>query len=283
MNRSKTSLTGLVTVPLLALTLAACGTNGNGGNSGTDAASPPATDTTTSTPADSMSTTAPMTSSSASSTQSTSTVTVTETRSGSSSTASSTTGGSGSGGSWVTTEHRMRPRTASGAVAPGWKTEVGDKSILCLNPDGSDMEASPFAKGKGVFTCGATAASLLACMNFTGGKVGCMQSADQKLVMFNSTLRYTGAASGNPWPIKAVLADGTVCTPMSHDQGHHIDDRTGWLGCGTNSELLTQKGGKYQYFNTSGPQWTAESVPLNGIAQPKIVKVKEIWFVEGQV
>ncbi|GAB3580961.1 hypothetical protein GCM10027579_08430 [Calidifontibacter terrae] len=143
------------------------------------------------------------------------------------------------------------------------------------------MEASPFAKGKGVFTCGATAASLLACMNFTGGKVGCMQSADQKLVMFKSTLRFTGAADAQPWPIKVELADGTICTPMAHDQGHHIAGRNGWLGCGPNFQLLTQPGGKYQYFKTSAPQWTAQSVPYNAIVQPKTVQVKAIWFVEG--
>lgn len=276
MNRRQTSM---IVLPVLALALAACGPDDT---VATDSSLGTPTSTSSLTPSAPTTPSAPSqtTVSETTSPDGSSTAPATSTTSASTSTASSST--TDAGGGWVTTEHRMRPRTASGAVAPGWKTTPGNTSWFCMDANGSDMEASPYAKSKGVFTCGATAATLLACLNFTGGKVGCMQGSDQKLVMFTSNLRYTGAADPNPWPIKVVLADGTVCSPMSHDQGRHIDDRNGWLGCGKDFQLLTIPGGKYQYFNTKAPQWTAQSVPYNGVAAPKTVQVKQIWFVDGQ-
>lgn len=180
---------------------------------------------------------------------------------------------------WVTTERRMQPRTSAGTVAEGWSTttEPEHTEYCAMGPP----SASPFAKGSGVFTCGPIAASLIACWNFDGGKVGCMQNDQQKLVMFTSPVTYTGAPQSEPSPMRVTLADGRTCTPVAHDHGRHYQDRNGWLECGTDTVLLHGDDLKYGYFHTGQAQWTADAVPSEGLDPPTPVKVREIWFVQG--
>lgn len=149
----------------------------------------------------------------------------------------------------------------------------------------SAPSASGFAKGRGVFTCGPTAGSLLACWSFpTLGKIGCIQdSADlHKLTMFTSTISYSGAPEPNPMPLRATLADGTRCNAILHDQAQHWNNRQGWLYCTDGRLLLTggsDPGG--DYFDTSKPTWTADAVPQNAVVAPTKVAVRSVTWAYG--
>lgn len=175
----------------------------------------------------------------------------------------------------------LNPKAADGSVAAGWTATPTENPCVGI----TTAEASPFAKGNGVFTCGPNAASLLACWTFPAGKVGCIQGTEQlgrKLVTFASDIRYTGAAEPNPAPLAVELTDGTTCSTVGHDSANHWQGRNGWLYC-TNGRMLLAKGDGTTsgYFDKSDPVWTAESVPQNGNVAPTVVRVASATYAQG--
>lgn len=175
----------------------------------------------------------------------------------------------------------LNPKAADGSVAAGWTATPTENPCVGV----TTAEASPFAKGNGVFTCGPNAASLLACWTFPAGKVGCIQGTEQlgrKLVTFASDIRYTGAAEPNPAPLAVELTDGTTCSTVGHDSANHWQGRNGWLYC-TNGRMLLAKGDGTTsgYFDKSNPVWTAESVPQKGNVAPTVVRVASATYAQG--
>lgn len=169
------------------------------------------------------------------------------------------------------------------------RTAVWPDSSWTITDYGSDdpcrmstAEPSPYAAGADYFMCGSTAASLRACKHTTGDEALCVNDpADKKATRIHSASAkgFHSAAPKDPSPVGAVLADGTVCSPMNHDHGQHYQNRMGWLSCSDDRVLLTDEATKSHYFDTSKPVWTAEAVPASGPVPSTQVQVREVRFV----
>lgn len=264
---------------VLLLALAACGTEttGSGSSTSTNDSTVSSTSSTSgpdsATSSDATSTTASSTATGSTST-STTTVTVTDDP--------TTTSTGTTEPAQVTREILLNPKAADGSIAKGW-TETAS-----TNPCGTNIvppQASPFAKGTGVFTCGPNAASLLACWNFPNNKVGCIQGTQQlgrKLVTFTANLSYSGAPEPNPAPLQVKLTDGAVCSTVGHDSANHWQGKNGWLYCGDGRMLLAKGDGTTSgYFDKSAALWTAQAVPQEGVVAPKTVSVASITYAQG--
>lgn len=262
---------------VLLLTLAACGTETTGSGTTTTGGS----STWSSTSAPDSATSSEATSTSTSSTTSSSTTSSSTTSA--SSTDTPTTASTGSTEpAQLTREILLNPKAADGSIAADWT------ATPISNPCGTNIappDASPFAKGKGVFTCGPNAANLLACWTFPANKVGCIQGTEQlgrKLVTFTANLSYTGAGEPNPAPIQVELTDGTVCSTVGHDSANHWQGRNGWLYCKDGRMLLAKgEGTTSGYFDKTTGLWTAQAVPQQGVVAPKTVTVASATYAQG--
>lgn len=263
----------------LLLTLAACGSQ-TAGTGTSSTATTSSSSTASSTSSNEMSTSSTTSTASATSSDTTTTDTTSTTTSATGSTDPDTATSTSAEGATRTV--LLDPTAADGSVAAGWTTT----SIPNPCPGSFGVaDASPFAKGRGVFTCGPNAANLLACWTFPAGKVGCIQGTGQlgrKLVTFASDIRYTGAAEPNPAPLAVELTDGTTCSTVGHDSANHWQGRNGWLYC-TNGRMLLAKGDGTTsgYFDKSNPVWTADSVPQNGNVAPTVVRVASATYAQG--
>lgn len=262
----------------LLLTLAACGSQ-TAGTGTSSTASTSSSSSTSSTSSNEMSTSSTTSTASATSSDTATTDTTSTTTSTGSTDPDTATSTSAEG---ATRTVLLDPKAADGSVAAGWTTT----SIPNPCPGMFGVaDASPFAKGSGVFTCGPNAANLLACWTFPAGKVGCIQGTEQlgrKLVTFTSNLRYSGAAEPNPAPIAVELSDGVVCSTVGHDSAHHWQGRNGWLYCTDGRMLLAKGDGTTSgYFDTSKPMWTAQAVPQQGTVAPTVVEVASATYAKG--
>lgn len=173
----------------------------------------------------------------------------------------------------------LNPKAADGSLAQGWKV-VAEGMDPCSTQGAADP--SPVAVGRNVFTCGPTAAALLACWTFPGDKIGCVRDADRTIYMFTSKRTYSGAQVAEPSPIAVRLSDGTMCSMAMHDHGQHWQGRQGWLHCRDGRMLLTQgNDGDGSYFDKTNPAWTADAVPQQGVVAPKRVTVASVTFARG--
>lgn len=140
---------------------------------------------------------------------------------------------------------------------------------------------SLYSLSHSAFTCGATAASLLACQKESGGNVLCIQDWDsRKAVRFRSDITSITTSGGpQPTPLQVVLDNGVTCSTMSHDQAQHYGGRHSWLYCGENGVLLLPDGDTSgSYFDKSTAHWTAQYSVNN--AAPTTVGVAQAFFAK---
>lgn len=167
-------------------------------------------------------------------------------------------------------------------ISFAWPDESWEIEELDENPC-ADGFISPSAYGKGpdYFTCGPTAASLIAC-RATDGEALCVQNhADKRAVRFRSP-EADGFSAPAPEdgasPVGAVLEDGTTCSLVSHDHMPHAEGRSSWLHCdGGESALLTLDEDSMEYFDTTTQPWTAEHGV--GTEEPTVVEVSEVVYL----
>ena len=121
---------------------------------------------------------------------------------------------------------------------------------------------SPYSEQDDVFTCGATADSLLACMIEEGDTTVCITNPLERTAMrFDSpTARDALDAGleveGEPIPMTVELTDGALCTTVSHDHDTHWDGKFSWYRCEDGSELLTDEDITHTF--DEGDPWTVQ-------------------------
>lgn len=137
-----------------------------------------------------------------------------------------------------------------------WTISAGpEASRMCQEPEA----ASSFTDRNGYFSCGPTAASLLACQSRGSGAL-CIQNADDRkavLISGPGVAGYAGRSIAGPIPFRARLKSGTTCSVASHDHGTHWRDRFSWYRCGDGSELLTRENIE-DTFDDDEATWTVQ-------------------------
>ena len=174
------------------------------------------------------------------------------------------------------------PNEAATTISFVWPDDSWQIEELDENPcaDGF-ISPSPFGDGPDYFTCGPTAAGLIAC-HATGGETLCVRNhADKQAVRFRSP-EADGFSAPPPEdgasPVGAVLEDGTTCNMVAHDHMPHAEGRSSWLHCEDGeSALLTLEEDSMEYFDTTQQPWTAELGV--GTEEPTIVEVSDVIYL----
>lgn len=136
---------------------------------------------------------------------------------------------------------------------------------------------SPYSEQDDVFTCGATADSLLACMIEEGDTTVCITNPLERTAMrFDSpTARDALDAGleveGEPIPMTVELADGALCATVSHDHDTHWDGKFSWYRCEDRSELLTDEDITHTF--DEGDPWTVQRSVDTGAPEETAVAV----------
>lgn len=126
-------------------------------------------------------------------------------------------------------------------VDDSWKVEEVDEDVC-----GGSAYQSQFSTQDDVYTCGATAASALACLDDESGETAtCIANGQDRIAIHfphkpidpsEVTEREADAI-----PLYVELADGTTCGVLAHDQAQHWNGMFSWYGCSDDSELLTEE------------------------------------------
>lgn len=142
-------------------------------------------------------------------------------------------------------------------VDDSWKVEEVDEDVC-----GGSAYQSQFSTQDDVYTCGATAASALACLDDESGETAtCIANGQDRIAIHfphepidpsKVTEREADAI-----PLYVELADGTTCGVLSHDQAQHWDNMFSWYGCSDDSELLTKEK-IADTFDDGEQAWTVE-------------------------
>lgn len=174
------------------------------------------------------------------------------------------------------------PNEAATTISFVWPDDSWQIEELDENPCANGfIGPSPFGEGPDYFTCGPTAAGLIAC-HATDGETLCVRNhADKQAVRFRSP-EADGFSAPPPEdgasPVGAVLADGTTCNMVAHDHMPHAEGRSSWLHCEDGeSALLTLEEGSMEYFDTTVQPWTAELGV--GTEEPTIVEVSDVIYL----
>lgn len=154
----------------------------------------------------------------------------------------------------------------------------------CGMDPGNTVSHSGYSVSADAFTCGPSVANLMACKYISADQALCISGPETKeAVRFMTNKKKIVASSGGPGPLRVTLTNGTVCTAMSHDQGHHYENRMSWLYCGYSGVLLLPKnydtsgsGGQNPYFDKSKPLWTAQLSENEG--KPTTVGVASVTY-----
>ena len=114
----------------------------------------------------------------------------------------------------------------------------------------------------------------------------CLQNLESKLAARFpskvSTIKSYGPL--DPSPLQVKLANGATCSAVSHDQSTHYGDRRSWLYCDGAADAVlllppafdeTKSAGN-QYFDKSGPTWTAQ-YSVNNTAPTTVAVTKVVY------
>ncbi|WP_106505638.1 hypothetical protein [Brachybacterium timonense] len=174
------------------------------------------------------------------------------------------------------------PNEAATTISFVWPDDSWQIEELDENPCANGfIGPSPFGDGPDYFTCGPTAAGLIAC-HANGGETLCVRNhADKQAVRFRSP-EADGFSAPPPEdgasPVGAVLEDGTTCNLVAHDHMPHAEGRSSWLHCEDGeSALLTLEEGSMEYFDTTEQPWKAELGV--GTEEPTIVEVSDVIYL----
>jgi len=158
-------------------------------------------------------------------------------------------------------------------VDDSWTIEERDDDPCSF----SGATVSPYSEQEDVFTCGATADSLLACMIEDGDTAVCITNPLERTAMrFDSpTARDALDAGleveGEPIPMTVELADGALCATVSHDHDTHWDGEFSWYRCDDGSELLTDEDITHTF--DEGEPWTVQRSVDTGAPEETAVAV----------
>lgn len=140
-----------------------------------------------------------------------------------------------------------------------WEMNSGEAAC-----DGMGPYESQFSDQDGYFSCGPTAASLLACkVDGSGGSAICIQNLDGKQaarLKDPSVAGYSDPASSSTTPLRVGLDNGVTCSFVSHDHAQHWNGWFSWFPCTDGSELLVSdvQAGSTETFDRSSKTWTAQ-------------------------
>ena len=146
------------------------------------------------------------------------------------------------------TEEEESPDSGDGGdtvIAGLWVDDSWEIEDRQDDPCEFSFYASPYSESDEVFSCGATADSLIACALQKDETVMCISDPlGRRAQRFQSpaAAAQKGEAPEQEQqqiPLIAELPDGALCTAAAHDQGQHYDGQFSWYYCDDGSELLT--------------------------------------------
>lgn len=141
----------------------------------------------------------------------------------------------------------------------------------------SGATISPYSEQPEVFTCGATADSLLACMIEDGDTTVCITDPLERTAMrFDSPTAREAldaglGSEGEPIPMTVELEDGALCATVAHDHDTHWNGRFSWYRCDDGSELLTDEDIATTF--AEGDPWTVQRSLNQGAPEETAVAV----------
>lgn len=158
-------------------------------------------------------------------------------------------------------------------VDDSWTIEERDDDPCSF----SGATVSPYSEQTEVFTCGATADSLLACMFEEGDTAVCITDPLERTALrFDSPTARDALDTGleveaEPIPLTVELEDGALCATVAHDQDTHWGGRFSWYRCDDGSELLTDEDIATTF--AEGDPWTVQRSVDQGAPEDTAVAV----------
>lgn len=177
----------------------------------------------------------------------------------------------------------IRPVTATGHAAPGFRVKAQRHGPI----DCSFASPSPGAVDRNIEECSPSAAGAIACWKSAlAHHALCFRDPTSKrLDRFRLSGRFARTAAAKPTlraPLLIVLADGTRCAIRDGGAWGSLPHHPKWFGtyqCARHGAVWANAKMSHEGVNESAPRWTVHTSQFGGSGKLTVRRVKRAYFV----